>query len=142
MPDAARMEAAFERLAALFAPYRDHLVVKTDEPGHVYLDAPPSSSYPNGLFFGAVKIGKRYVSFHLMPVYVRPELLAGLSPELRRRMQGKSCFNFTAPDEGLFAELERLTDAGFEAYRNDGTIPASAGHNASSAVPSSCHFER
>ena len=125
MPDAEKMEAAFERLTTLLAPYQDELIVKTDEPGHLYLDAPPSPSYPNGLFFGAVKIGKSYVSFHLMPVNVHPELLEGISPDLRKRMQGKSCFNFAAPDETLFAELENLTRAGFEAYGRDGTIPAS-----------------
>ena len=30
-------------------------------------------------------------------------------PELRRRMQGKACFNFTRVDEALFAELATLT---------------------------------
>jgi hypothetical protein len=118
------MAEAFKRLASIFAPYRDDLVVKTDEPGHLYLDAPPSTPYPKGLFFGAVKIGKRCVSFHLMPVYVHPDLLEGISPELRKRMQGKSCFNFTAPDYVLFVELGRLTRAGFDAYGRDGTIPS------------------
>lgn len=122
MPDAERMEATFERLSALLAPYRNELVVTTDEAGHLYLDAPPSTPYPKGLFFGAVKIGKRYVSFHLMPVYVHPELLDGISPALRKRMQGKSCFNFTAPDDALFAELGSLTQAGFDFYTRDGFL--------------------
>ena len=122
MSDAERMEATFERLSALLAPYREDLVVTTDEPGHLYLDAPPSPSYPKGLFFGAVKIGKRYVSFHLMPVYVDPALLDGVSPALRKRMQGKSCFNFTAPDDALFAELGSLTQAGFDRYRHAGFL--------------------
>jgi hypothetical protein len=39
-----------------------------------------------------------------------------MSPELRRRMQGKSCFNFRTVDEPLFAELARITEAGFEPY--------------------------
>jgi hypothetical protein len=81
-------------------------------------------AHPRGLFFGAVKIGKRYVSFHLMPVYVNPELLDGMSPELRKRMQGKSCFNFTRADDALFAELETLTAAGFARFRDDDLIPA------------------
>jgi hypothetical protein len=108
------MAETFNRLAAIFPPYRGDLVVKIDEPGHLYLDAPLSAPYPKGLFFGAVKIGKRYVSFHLMPVYVHPDLLNGISPKLRKRMQGKSCFNFTAPDEVLFAQLGRLTRSGFD----------------------------
>jgi len=32
-------------------------------------------------------------------------------------MQGKSCFNFRAPDEVLFAELGELTRAGVVEYR-------------------------
>ena len=115
--------AVFDRLAAIFAPYRPSLIAQSDEPGDLYLETPPSTACPNRLYFGAVKIGKRYVSFHLMPVYVHPDLIDGMSPELRKRMQGKSCFNFTRPDEALFAELERLTAAGFARFQEDGAIP-------------------
>jgi hypothetical protein len=38
-------------------------------------------------------------------------------------MQGKSCFNFTRADDGLFAELEALTAAGYTRLQDDGTIP-------------------
>jgi hypothetical protein len=123
MPDDTQATAVFDRLAAIFAPYRSTLIAKADEPGDLSLETPPSTAYPSGLFFGAVKIGKRYVSFHLMPVYVHPDLLNGMSPELRKRMQGKSCFNFTRADDGLFAELETLTAAGFARFQDDGTIP-------------------
>ena len=122
MPDA-QATVVFDRLAAIFAPYRSTLIAKADEPGDLSLETPPSTAYPSGLFFGAVKIGKRYVSFHLMPVYVHPDLLDEMSPELRKRMQGKSCFNFTRADDGLFAELEALTAAGYTRLQDDGTIP-------------------
>lgn len=65
-----------------------------------------------------VQAGKTYVSFHHMGVYARPSLLKGVSKELRARMQGKSCFSFTAVDPALFAELEDLTVRAFEAFRN------------------------
>jgi hypothetical protein len=123
MPNDAQATALFDRLTAIFAPYRSILIAKADEPGNLYLETPPSMAYPRGLFFGAVKIGKRYVSFHLMPVYVHPALLQGISPELQKRMQGKSCFNFTRPDDVLLGELETLTAAGFARFQNDGTIP-------------------
>jgi hypothetical protein len=61
------------------------------------------------MFFAGVKQQKRYVSYYLMPVYTEPDLAAAVSPDLRRRMQGKSCFNFTKVDEGLFDELADLT---------------------------------
>jgi hypothetical protein len=47
-----------------------------------------------------------------MSVYVSPELMKGMSPELKKRMQGKSCFNFKAVDEKLFKELAKLTKVG------------------------------
>jgi hypothetical protein len=123
MPDNAQATALFDRLAAMFAPYRSTLIAKADEPGNVYLETPPSTVYPSGFFFGAVKIGKRSVSFHLMPVYVHPDLLQGVSAELRKRMHGKSCFNFTRQDDALLGELETLTAAGFARFQGDGTIP-------------------
>ncbi len=73
------------------------------------MDGPYSTRYKKDLFFGMVKIGKAYVSYHLIAIYVYPELLNGLSPELKKRMQGKSCFNFTSIDEELMEELEDLT---------------------------------
>ena len=124
MTDDAQPTAVFDRLAAIFAPYRSTLLAKSDEPGNLYLETPPSAAYPSGLFFGAAKIGKRYVSFHLMPVYVHPDLLQGISPELQKRMQGKSCFNFTRSDDALFGELETLTAAGFARFQDNGWVPA------------------
>ncbi len=125
MPDTGQMAATFERLADVFAPYRAVLVATTDEPGHLYLETPPSAKHPGGFYFGAVKSGKRYVSFHLMPVYTNPELLDDVSPELRARMQGKSCFNFTRPDESPIEELKRLTAAGIARNQAEGLMPMS-----------------
>ena len=47
----------------------------------------------------ACGVGKRYVSYHLFSLYLEPGQLDGLSPELRKRMQGKTCFNFTRVDD-------------------------------------------
>jgi hypothetical protein len=64
-----------------------------------------------------VQLKKNYVSYHLMSVYVFPDLLENISDRLKKRMQGKSCFNFTTVDESLFAELAQLTAAGFARFR-------------------------
>jgi hypothetical protein len=74
------------------------------------------------LFFASARVAKQYVSFHLMPVYVWPELLEGTSEQLRKRMQGKSCFNFKKPEPELFEELASLTRRGFERYRDTGYV--------------------
>jgi hypothetical protein len=82
----------------------------------------PSDKYPDGLMFGAVNIGRRYVSYHLMCVYMAPDLVASMSPDLRRRMQGKSCFNFTKVDGELFDELSEITARGRELYAAQGWL--------------------
>ena len=64
------------------------------------------------LCFGGVRRCKGFVSFYLMSVYAYPDLLKSMSPELKKRMQGKSCFNFKEVDEKLFKELAQLTRAG------------------------------
>jgi len=69
------------------------------------------------MFFGSVRLGKAYVSFHLMPLYMCPVLIESLSPALRKRMQGKTCFNFkTEPEPELVTGLMRLTEAGFKQW--------------------------
>ena len=112
----------FERLKGILEPYEEELTVARDEPDDYYLDAGKNPKNGKPYFFGAVQIKKHYVSFHVMPVYVYPELLENTSKELKRRMQGKSCFNFRRNDEPLFAELEDLVRAGFQRYQEDGLL--------------------
>jgi hypothetical protein len=103
----ADLMAVDARLRAILAPYRDRLSVREDASGLV-LEQPGHEGRPWG-FVAGTRVGKRYVSFYLMPVYGRPELLDVVSPALRRRMHGKSCFNLAAVDEPLLAELDALT---------------------------------
>jgi hypothetical protein len=110
------------RLRAILEPYiGEAKVVEGTSMGWTLLGK-PHPRYPDGAPFAGVRTGKSYVSFHLMPVYGDPRLLEGISPELRRRMQGKSCFNFTRLDEERFRELEALTAAGAEGFRKAGLL--------------------
>lgn len=84
-----------------------------------YLNSPKKDEKGRPVFFGAVAIKKNYVSFHLMPVYIFPGLLNGLSPELKKRMQGKSCFNFKQVEPRLFTELQQLTENGYQKYKEE-----------------------
>ena len=56
----------------------------------------------------------------LMPVYGCHQLLEGLSEPLRARMQGKACFNFKAVEPDLVEELTRLTERGFQRFKEAG----------------------
>jgi hypothetical protein len=48
-----------------------------------------------------------------------PELLQDISPELRKRMQGKSCFNFKKVEPNLFKELAELTQKGAVKFQQE-----------------------
>lgn len=109
MPTPPDLAPVFEPLRAIMHKHTRRLTVKADTPDNFYVEAGYSEKYRRTLSFGAVQIKKNYVSYHLMPVYMFPELLADLSPALKKRMQGKACFNFKAVDKALFAELAALT---------------------------------
>jgi len=55
---------------------------------------------------------------HLMPLYMRPELAAAISPVLKRRMPGKTCFHFKADPGPEFAS------GSGGAYRDRPGVPA------------------
>ena len=93
----------FAGLKRLLVPYAKRMAVKHDAPGIYYLESTAANRYGEQVFFGAVRTGKRYVSYHLMPIYVFPDLARTLSPALKQRMQGKACFNFRTVDRALFA---------------------------------------
>jgi hypothetical protein len=103
---------AFRALRQILAAHAEGLTVTADGPKGYSLDTPWSARWKKQLYFGGVQVAKNYVSFHLFPVYMYPDLLDGVSDGLRARMQGKSCFNFRAPDAALFEELAALTAAG------------------------------
>jgi hypothetical protein len=106
----------FEKLKSILKPYSSKLIVKVDTSEGFSLDGPYSEKWKKELFFGAAQIKKNYVSFYLMPVYMCPDLLKNISPELKKHMQGKSCFNFKNIDKSLFDELAQLTKQGFEFF--------------------------
>lgn len=119
MPTQDEFPMVFEQLKNILKPYADNLTVKTDSPDTYYLDGPYSEKWKKDLFFASAQIKKSYVSFYLMPVYMYPELLKGISPELKKHMQGKSCFNFKKVEPELFRELATLTKKGAEKFKEE-----------------------
>ena len=114
--------ADFSELHKVMTPYASKLDTKKDEATELYVDTRHIQKNKKPLFFGAVQVKKSYVSFHLMPIYLNPELLALASPELKSRMQGKSCFNFSTVEPTLFKELAALTKAGYASYKEQGYV--------------------
>jgi|SRR5215207_1415272 len=109
----------FEQLKNILRPYAKQLLLKADTPDSYYLDGSYSEKWKKEIFFGAAQVKKNYVSFYLMPVYLYPELLKDISPELKKRMQGKSCFNFKKVEPSLFEELAELTRKGAKKFKEE-----------------------
>ncbi len=122
-PDLSTVHAELRRIMQKYEG--ESLKANPDQPGNYVLVGPPTErSKGKELWFGAVQTRKNYVSYHLMPVYVFPDLLEGMSPELKKRMQGKSCFNFKQLDDQLFKELAKLTDRGYKRFKKEKLISA------------------
>jgi hypothetical protein len=117
MAKSAEFQAVFDELRAILAQYEPRLAVVHDKPGFYYLDTFTIGPNKKPIMFGAVRIQKNYVSYYLMSVYGQASLMAGMSPELKRHMQGKACFNFKTPDRALFKELAAITKKGYKAWR-------------------------
>ncbi len=112
----------FAELKSVMAPFAAKLDTKQDDDQLLYVDTLFIQKNKKPLYFGAVMLKKSCVSYHLMPVYVKPELLNGISDGLKKRIQGKSCFNFSEVDNALFKELSELTKAGYQSYREQGFV--------------------
>jgi hypothetical protein len=109
----------FEHLKTILETHAGGFTVKVDTPDTYYLEGPYSETWKKELFFGSAQIKKNYVSFYLMPVYMYSELLHEVSPELKKHMQGKSCFNFKTVEPALFDELAALTYKGAAKFREE-----------------------
>ena len=115
--------AIADELIALMRPYADRLDVVTESSWGYYMQAKKAAHKKQPLMFAAVRIGKAYVSYHLMPIYMNEPLKAAISPALRKRMQGKACFNFKEMlDAALLEELRALTEAGFRDFEAAGYL--------------------
>ena len=123
---ATRAKAEKPDLAPVFAALREllkrfigkDLAVQTDKPGNYHLEYPSILHRKKPLYFAGIRTGKNYVSLHLLYLYMNPAAIKAIPPALKKRMQGKACFNFTAIDEECFAELERLIGEGLKRYKS------------------------
>ena len=112
MPDKSEFNEIFSKLKAIFQPFVKKMDIAHDNKTYYLLNTRYIMKNKQPLCFGGVRLGKAYVSFYLMSVYACPDLLKSMSPELKKRMQGKSCFNFKEVDQKLFKELAKLTKTG------------------------------
>jgi hypothetical protein len=119
--------AVFAVLKPVFANYAKRLQVKTDSPVEYTLVTKSPSPFPQHkgqpMWFGSLRLGKAYVSFHLMPLYMNPPLTRSISVALKKRMQGKTCFKFKdIPEPAVEKELVELTAAAVRHWDDKGWI--------------------
>jgi hypothetical protein len=107
------LKLVFAALKPLLQKCGDDLAVGTDTAKVYKLVARRPSPFPQHrgrpLEFGTVALRRKYVVFELMPLYMNPGLVRGLSVGLKKRLH-RTCFRFQRmPEAELIAELDRLT---------------------------------
>src|SRR5690348_16930453 len=106
VPKKTDLAPVFAALRSIMSEFEPQLDVLHNEPDHYYLNTRTIGPNKHPIAFGGVRTGRAYVSYYLMPVYMATP---NMSPRLKKRMQGKACFNFTTVDDELFAELRAVT---------------------------------
>ena len=119
MPKTDAFPETFATLRGVLDKHARNLLVHVDKPGDYQLcSTTMTDRVGRPLFIAAVQTRKSYVSFHLMPVYACPDLVKEISPSLKKRMQGKACFNFTTIEPAQVKELSALTKKGLARIKN------------------------
>ncbi len=104
------------RLRAILEPYREKL-----EEGTIYnVPVLRRRGAKRHEWFAGVQPVAGAVKFNFLPMHHHSELIADISPTLRRHKSGASVFRFTEIDEPLASELEDLVARGYEAYMRKG----------------------
>jgi hypothetical protein len=119
--DKSQFDAVFARLKAMFQKYEPPLVEKKYSPEFFLLMPKEQKEGEREIWFGGIRFGKAYISCYL-PCHGRPDIEKIISPALKKRQQGKGCFNFTSIDDELFAELEQLMKACFARFQQEGLV--------------------
>ena len=129
MPDAAALDAVFDRLQTSLARYAPPLVARSGgakakrdyqlwSEKRVEIDGRKRTE----VYFAGLIAQKGYVGFYFMPVYTDPERKTVFAPGLLSLLRGKSCFHIRVLDDVLAAEVEDALARGFALYVERGWI--------------------
>jgi hypothetical protein len=77
---APEFQSVFDDLKKLLEPYAGTLKPHAKAGDYALIGPPTPRSQGRDVWFGAVQIKKNYVSYHLMALYVFPDLLESVSP--------------------------------------------------------------
>ena len=72
---------------------------------------------PQPTYVAGVIQQKNYISFYFSPVYSHPDSFKNISPELKKFLKGKSCFNINKITPQLLKEIEDILKDGINNYK-------------------------
>lgn len=93
---------------------------KIKKPGYHLYGTEEKSYYgrkPQQMYIAGVIQQKNYVSFYFTPIYSHAEEFKDISPELRKFLKGKSCFNINKTTPPLLEEIEHVLKKGIDKYK-------------------------
>ena len=99
-------------LKAILVPYEDVLVA-AEIYGIEVLKRPGAKMHD---WFAGVRPGKGTTKLMLLPIKANPEILEGISPELRKRVSGDALFTLKPGDDPLLPELAQVVARAFDVY--------------------------
>jgi len=107
----------FTALKNILEPYEKDLHVLPYKPEFYALVTRQAVHKGKPIWFAAIRMGKNYVSYHFMPVYMNPAMQKRIPPGLKKRMQGRACFYFSGVDAAICRQLSDCSAARFQGYR-------------------------
>ncbi len=72
---------------------------------------------PQQTYIAGVIQQKNYVSFYFAPIYSHPDEFKEISPDLKKLLKGKSCFNISKSSTRLLVEIEEILKKGINKYK-------------------------
>ena len=72
---------------------------------------------PQKTYIAGVIQQKNYVSFYFSPIYSHPDEFVEISPNLKKTLKGKSCFNITKITPQFLEEIEEILKKGIDMYK-------------------------
>ena len=119
MPKTDAFVETFQTLRSILERNRGQMKVMVDTDTEFSVASPTMTDRTGRpLFAAAVQVRKSYVSYHLMPIYMDPALMPTVSAALRKRMQGKACFNFKTIERSEAKELATLTKRALAGFKD------------------------
>lgn len=121
-------KAIFARLSACLKEHSPPMVCSKDTAKCVELIGNTPVPYGStkkiipGMYFASLVARKDVVSFYFMPIYYHEKDFAGIAPTLMKRLKGKTCFNFTKPEQIDEKEMDAMLERGVRAWKKLGCV--------------------